>query len=93
MSDKKQPKIGDIKLNDAQKQMVAEFVESDMFKLIKNVIRPKRQIRIGQTGIRGAQDESDLFYYKGMLFESDWLPTHLEQVARDYNKDQDKGSD
>jgi hypothetical protein len=83
---KKQAKLGVIRFNDSQKEMIAKFVESDMFKLLKSKYRMFRQERIGQLAVRLAQDEKELWYYKGMLAESDEMFTTLESVASGWVK-------
>lgn len=84
------PKIGKIKLTGTQKEMIAEFVDSDAFKIIKNVIRPQRQIQIGQMTVRTSLTEQELFENRGRLKESDRLIEILEEITDEYTKSQEQ---
>jgi hypothetical protein len=80
------PKIGEIRLTDQQKQIIAEGVETEFFKVLARVVRPKRQTRVALLAVNAAQDEKDLWFYKGMSGELDWLIRHMEDVAAKWNK-------
>lgn len=85
MSKKSAPKIGNIRLSEQQKEIIAIGVESDFFKVIAKVIAPKRQVKIALTALAVAQDSTDLFYYKGMSYEQDWLLRFLLEEAKKFN--------
>ena len=85
MSKKPAPKIGNIRLTDTQREIIAVGVESDFFKVIAQAIIPKRQVKIALTALNVAQDSTDLFYYKGMSYEQDWLIRFLQDEAKKYN--------
>lgn len=80
------PKIGAIQLTDQQKQVIAEGVETEFFKTIARVVRPKRQVRVALLAVNAAQEERDLWFYKGMSGELDWLVNFLTGEADKWNK-------
>lgn len=86
MSKETAPKIGTIKFTAKEKEIIAIGVESDFFKIIATKLRPQRQTKIALSALNLAQDQPDLFYYKGMSYESDWLVKELLKVANNFNK-------
>lgn len=75
---KKQPqKIGQIKLTDHQREVIAQGVDSEFFKIIRDVIIPQRVTQIALTNIGASQDDKDLFFYKGMVHLAEWFPGFL----------------
>ena len=74
---KKQPlKIGQIKLDDHQREVVAAGVDSEFFKII-----PQRETQLALTLLHGGVDEKDLYFYKGMLHLINWFGPFLEGEA------------
>lgn len=86
MSKKPAPKIGNIRLTEVQREIIAVGIESDFFKVIEKVIAPKRRVKIALTSLEIAQDQPELFYYKGMAYEANWLVRFLKEEAAKYNK-------
>ncbi len=89
MSDRKTvPKLGQARLTEAEKQAIAEMVESDGFKVWKKKIVPSREVVIGGMLTNAAQTIEDLWYYKGMSFENGKPIKMLEDTAAKYNATQ-----
>ena len=88
MSDTKELKLGTLRLTDAEKEAIAEMVDSDGFKVWKKKVMPNREVKIAGTAL-SAVDENGLWYAKGMSFENSKQITELENIAREYNKNQD----
>jgi hypothetical protein len=88
MSEVKVPKLGTLKLTDAEKEAIAELVESDGFKVWKRKVMPNREVVIAGTAL-SAVDEKGLWYAKGMSFENSKQIGELEKIAAEYNKNQD----
>lgn len=79
---RKQPqKIGQIKLTDRQREVIAAGVDSEFFKLIRDVIIPQRVTQIALTSLGASMDEHDLFFYKGMSHLATWFPEFLAGEA------------
>ena len=79
---KKQPhKIGAIKLTDHQREVVAAGVDSEFFKIIRDVIIPQRVTQIALTNLSAAQDAETLWFYKGMSHLATWFPDFLAGEA------------
>lgn len=88
MSEVKVPKLGTLKLSDAEKEAIAELVETDGFKVWKRKVMPNREVVIAGTAL-SAVDEKGLWYAKGMSFENSKQITELEKIANEYNKSPD----
>ena len=88
MSEVKVPKLGTLKLSDAEKEAIAELVDSDGFKVWKRKIMPNREVVIAGTAL-SAVDEKGLWYAKGMSFENSKQIAELEKIANEYNKSPD----
>lgn len=85
MSDAKVPKLGTLKLSDAEKEVIAELVDSDGFRVWKRKIMPNREVVIAGTAL-SAIDEQGLWYAKGMSFENSKQIAELEKIANEHNK-------
>lgn len=90
MAKKQGPRIGEIQLTAKQKEIVAEGVESEFFKIIKNIIRPQRQTQIAVTAINAAFDKPEFYMYKGQSKEWDRLVKVLQDEADKFNKEQEE---
>jgi len=88
MSKKQPAKIGEIRYTDIQKEIIAQGVETEFFRIISRVIRPKRVTKIAMTLLSAGASEQDLWYQKGKANEAEWLIKELVRVAEDYNKKQ-----
>ena len=96
---KKQPrkspvKIGEIKLTDHEREVIAANVDSEFFKIITKKIIPQREIQLALTLLHAGQDDKDLFFYKGMLHLITWFPGFLAGEAdkvdlAEYDNDED----
>lgn len=79
---KKQPrKIGKIELNDHQREVIAAGVDSEFFKIIRDVIIPQRVTQIALTNLGASVDDKDLYFYKGMSHLATWFPDFLTGEA------------
>lgn len=85
---KSKPKktVGKLDLTPKQKEIIAQGVETDFFKVLRDVVVPKREIEIALTSLSTGQNEQDLWYHKGMSTGMTRLMAVLKQVADEYNK-------
>lgn len=58
-----------VQLKVEQAVALAEFSESDAFKIIERVFVPQRKDHIARENLNSSQDEKMLFYFKGMAAE------------------------
>lgn len=75
---KKSVKIGEIKLTDHQREVIAQGVDSEFFKIITDVVIPQREVQLALTLLHAGQDDKDLFFYKGMLHLITWFGPFLK---------------
>lgn len=78
-------KIGKIRLTDKQKEIIAVGIESEFFKVIESII-PKQLTKIAVASLNLAQNDKDLFYYKGRAKQATELIDYLRSVAEEYNR-------
>jgi hypothetical protein len=71
-------KIELVKLTEEERVLIAENIDSPFMKLLLNKILPSRVTNVALTCISAAQDDNDLWYYKGMVYEAKWLPKFLQ---------------
>ena len=98
MAKKPLKKIGQVKLTDEQKELIAANIDTPFFKLLSQIIVPSRVTQISLTCVSAAQDNNDLWYYKGRVAEADWLPKYLQQQianidTTDYSNEEDDDID
>ena len=75
---KRQPlKIGKIELTDHEREVIAAGVDSEFFKIITRKVIPQREVQLALTLLHAGQDETDLFFYKGMLHLINWFGPFL----------------
>jgi hypothetical protein len=94
---KQPPKIGDIKLTDHQREVIAQGIDSEFFQIIRDVIIPQRVTQIALTLLHGGQNAEDLFFYKGMTHLTTWFPDFISGEAEkvdtaQYENDDDEGT-
>lgn len=92
MSDKKpriKIKVGQIKLTEHDKTVIASNLDSEFFKIIATKILPKRLIQVSLTSLAIAQNGEDLWFHKGKYSEVDWLKKFLEEQAANIDSDDD----
>jgi len=90
MSDNKTPKLGTLKLTDAEKQAIAEMVETPGFKVWKKKVIPNREIQIAGLAL-SAIDVNGLYHARGCSSENRRQVESLQKID-DYNKsDVDEG--
>lgn len=75
-----------IELSEAQAITIAEFVDSNTFKLLKNVYVAQRKDHIARTCLNSAQTDVQLHYFKGMVAELSLFFRNLEGVKKALNK-------
>jgi hypothetical protein len=91
-------KLGQVKLTEEEKVLIAANINSPFFKLIAEKILPSRVNQLSLTCVSVAQDDKDLWNYKGRVAEADWLPKYLEkQIANvddtDFSNDSDESGE
>lgn len=88
MGTKQEPKLGKVRLSEAEQEAIAEMVESEGFKVWVKKIVPTREVQIAGTAINAGLTAEDLWYYKGMSFENGKPIKQLKEIAAEYNKNQ-----
>lgn len=88
-TNKRELKLGSLKLKDSEKEAIAEMVESDGFKAWKNKVMPNRELKIAGAAL-AANSVEELFRAKGQSYENGKQIVQLEDIARAYNKNPDK---
>lgn len=73
--------LGQVKLTEEQRTLIAQNLDSPFFKLISEVILPSRVNQISLTAISTAQTLEDLWYQKGKAVEAEWLSKYLHKQA------------
>lgn len=86
MSENKGEKLRALKLSAAEKEAIAELVESDGFKIWKNKIIPHREVQIALTLVSMGTTDNDLWWNKGMAHENAKQVKILEDIAAQHNK-------
>lgn len=69
------------KLSEAERTLIAANLDNPLLKLVVNKIIPARAMQLALTCVSAAQSEQDLWFYKGRVAESDWLPGYLNKAA------------
>lgn len=85
MSKSVAPKLGKIKLSEGDKAVIAEGVEDEFFKILKNKIRPQRQTQIALLNINSMPTVEIANHYRGATSEWDQMIRVLENIAKEYN--------
>lgn len=83
----KPQKLGTLKLNEGEKQAIAELVESEGFKVWAQKVIPNRTLVIAGTAL-AAMDERGLYHARGMAFENSKQVDILAEIAAEYNRTQ-----
>lgn len=85
---KKQPrKIAKIELTPHEREVIAEGVNSEFFKIIEEKILPQRRVQISLTAIEADQSMEDIWYHRGMLFMCQWLPKFMNSETENMDLD------
>lgn len=78
-----------IKVSVKQAILIAELVDSPVFKILKNIYAAQRKDHIARTLLNSGQDEGTLFYYKGMAAEVALFLTNMEAVKKALHADEE----
>lgn len=81
-------KLGTLRLNEAEKQAIAEMVESDGFKVWKNKVVPARALQISGLVYGMLPSEANMARIQGQGDENSRQVAKLEDIADDWNKKQ-----
>lgn len=79
-----------IKLSAAQAVQVAEFVDSPVFKLLRDVYVAQRKDHIARANLNNSLTTEQLYYYKGSAAELVSFFKNLEGVKKELNKEEDE---
>lgn len=74
-----QRKLAEIKLTPHERDVIAEGVNSEFFKIISTKVLPQRRIQLALTAIEADQRMEDIWYHRGMMYMCKWLPDWLSQ--------------
>lgn len=91
-------KLGQQKLTEEQRVLIAENINTPFFKLLTEVVMPSRVNQLALTTVSVAMTEQDLWYYKGRVAEADWLAGYLKKQIEnvddtDFSNDSDESGD
>ena len=79
--DKQLKVLGQTKLTEEQRTLIAQNLDTPFFKLISEVILPSRVNRLSLTAVSAAATLEDLWFYKGRVAEAEWLGGYLTKQA------------
>lgn len=86
-------KLGEIKLTDHEREVIAANIDSEFFKIITDKVIPQRITQIAMTSIAAAQSERDLFYHKGMVRVCEWFGSFITGEAEKFDEAIDNEDD
>lgn len=69
-----QRKLAEINLTAHERQVLAEGVNSEFFKIMQEKILPQRRVQLALTAIEADQRMEDIWYHRGMMYMCKWLP-------------------
>jgi hypothetical protein len=83
------------KLTEEERTLIAQNLDSPFVKLLATKIIPGRAQQLALTCVSAAQNEQDLWFYKGRVAEADWLPHYLNTIVEgnddaEYNTNTDE---
>lgn len=58
-----------VNITEGQAQLIAEFVDSPVYKMLKKNIVPQRKDQIARRSLSEAQDYEQVLFYRGQVFE------------------------
>jgi hypothetical protein len=88
MSKNPPKKLGTLNLNEAEKQAIAEMVQSDGFKVWKKKIIPNRSLQIAGLVYGLEPSEANMSKIQGQGYENSKQIKVLEDIADEWNKKQ-----
>ena len=78
-----QRKLAEINLTAKEREILAEGVNSEFFKIIQEKILPQRRVQLALTAIEAEQRMEDIWYHRGMMYMCKWLPDWISgKVAK-----------
>lgn len=78
-------KLGAVKLNEAQKQAIAEMVETDGFKIWKKKLMPARALQIAGFTYNMEPTSTNMAKLQGQAFENSMQISKIEDIAKAYH--------
>lgn len=90
---KEVPKLKDIRLTKEERVAITNMVASEGFKVWADKIVKTREIQIALTGLAVAQDNLELYYYKGLNYENAQVVKELREIAEKVDDDLDDVDD
>lgn len=79
-------KVGTINLTKQEKLTLAKGVDTPLWDVIMKIWRKQRALQIAATSLNMAQNEGDLWFYKGVLAENGYIEKELRKIAEDFKK-------
>lgn len=77
-----------IQLSTKQAIAIAEFTDSQVFKILEQVYGAQRKDHIARSCLNGSQDERMLHYYKGMAAEVVLFFQNMKAIKKSLNEDE-----
>lgn len=76
-------KLPRVDLTPEERDIIAEGVQTEFFKIISEKILPQRRVQLSLTAIEADQNMEDIWYHRGMIAMCKWLPGWMHgQVAK-----------
>ena len=86
-------KVGQISFTAAEKRELLKLTTSKGWEIVKAVYVKQRLVQVAVAGLNVAQNDSDLFFYKGKAAEVDYFVKTIESAAKSLQKEEDKAAE
>lgn len=78
------PVADEYEINEAHAQLIAEFVNSPIFKIMKRVIAPQHQDKISREALAQSTSHEQTMFYKGRVYEVKAWFKAMEKIKKAY---------
>lgn len=79
-------KLGQVKLTDKQKEIIAQGVETEFWKIISKSLRIQRQTRLAVELVNVMPSVENMHHYRGLSQGWDDVIKQVEKQAKEYNE-------
>lgn len=83
-------RVGSITLTKEEKVELSKLVGTRVWDIIKYAYAKQRLVQIASASINAAQNENDLWWYKGKASECNYIIKSIESIVRDFNQEEAK---
>lgn len=83
-------KVGTIEFTAEEKRELLKLTTSKGWAILEGVYAKQRAVAIAVAAVNVAQNENDLWYYKGKSSELDYMIKKIKEQAQSLRKEEDK---